>query len=151
MNNLLEFSSYGFVAFAGGEVVDYIVPEFSPESFLQLGNTRQSKLVLALFGLCIELLQSPEQVAGLGTGLEQFAVLFRQGIEEGDFVDDDPELMARMVIACQQVRLAMWMDDGCQSPPTRVVEASLRHLLRSYCRPARLAAALRSAGLEEES
>ena len=99
----------------------------------------------------IELLQSPEQVAGLGTGLEQFAVLFRQGIEEGDFVDDDPELMARMVIACQQVRLAMWMDDGCQSPPTRVVEASLRHLLRSYCRPARLAAALQSAGLEAES
>jgi AcrR family transcriptional regulator len=99
----------------------------------------------------IELLQSPEQVAGLGTGLEQFAVLFRQGIEEGDFVDDDPELMARMVIACQQVRLAVWMDDGCQSPPARVVEASLRHLLRSYCRPARLAAALQSAGLEAES
>jgi AcrR family transcriptional regulator len=99
----------------------------------------------------VELLRSPEQVEGLGHGLEQFATLFRQGIAEGDFVDDDPELMARMVIACQQVRLAMWMDDGCKDDPEHVIAASLRHLLRSCCRPSRLARALRVAGLEEES
>jgi AcrR family transcriptional regulator len=99
----------------------------------------------------IELLRSPEQVEGLGAGLEHFASLFRQGIEAGDFVDDDPELMARMVIACQQVRLAMWMDGGCQDDPTRVADAALRHLLRSYCRPERLRAALEVAGLEVKS
>ena len=99
----------------------------------------------------VELLRSPEQVEGLGHGLEQFAMLFRQGIAEGDFVDDDPELMARMVIACQQVRLAMWMDSGSETTPADVVAASLRYLLRSSCRPSRLARALRVAGLEEES
>ncbi|MGB5683793.1 MAG: TetR/AcrR family transcriptional regulator [Polyangiales bacterium] len=95
----------------------------------------------------IELLQSPEQVEGLGMGLAQFASLFRQGIEAGDFVDEDPELMARMVIACQQVRLAMWMDGDCKDDPERVVDAALRHLLRSYCRLERLSAALAAAGL----
>ncbi|MBW2509672.1 MAG: TetR/AcrR family transcriptional regulator [Deltaproteobacteria bacterium] len=96
----------------------------------------------------IELLRSPEQVEGLGMGLAQFASLFRAGIDAGDFVDDDPELMARMVIACQQVRLAMWMDNGCKDDPEHVADASLRHLLRSYCKPERLRAALAVAGLE---
>jgi AcrR family transcriptional regulator len=99
----------------------------------------------------IELLRSPEQVEGLGMGLEQFASLFRQGIEEGDFVDDDPEMMARMVIACQQVRLAMWMDGGCKEDPEHLTDAALRHLLRSYCRPERLSAALELAGVGAES
>ena len=98
----------------------------------------------------IELLKSPEQVEGLGMGLQHFASLFRRGIAEGDFVVDDPELMARMVIACQQVRLAMWMDGGCQEAPEEVIDASLRHLLRSHCRPERLAAALEVAGLEAD-
>ena len=96
----------------------------------------------------IELLRSPEQVEGLGMGLAQFASLFRAGIDAGDFVEDDPELMARMVIACQQVRLAMWMDNGCGEDPEHVADASLRHLLRSYCKPERLRAALAVAGLE---
>lgn len=98
----------------------------------------------------IELLRSPEQVEGLGMGLQRFASLFRQGIRAGDFVDDDPELMARMVIACQQVRLAMWMDGGCTDDPERVADAALRHLLRSYCKPERLRAALEAAGLEAD-
>ena len=99
----------------------------------------------------LELLKSPEQVEGLGMGLEQFALLFRRGIDEGDFVDDDPELMARMVIACQQVRLAMWMDGGCEEDPEEVTDAALRHLLRSYCKPERLGAALEEAGLAAHS
>ena len=98
----------------------------------------------------LELLKSPEQVEGLGMGLEQFASLFRRGIEAGDFVDDEPELMARMVIACQQVRLAMWMEHGCKEAPDAVIDAELRHLLRSYCRPERLQGALRAAGLESD-
>ncbi len=97
----------------------------------------------------LELLRSPEQIEGLSAGLQHFASLFRQGIDEGDFVDDDPELMARMVIACQQVRLAMWMDDGCQEAPKSVADAAIRHLLRSYCRPERLDAALHKADLEQ--
>lgn len=96
----------------------------------------------------IELLQSPEQVEGLGVGLEYFASLFRRGMEEADFVEDDPELVARMVIACQQVRLAKWMEGGCKEDPKQLIDASIRHLLRSYCKPERLPSALKTAGLE---
>jgi AcrR family transcriptional regulator len=97
----------------------------------------------------IELLRSPEQVEALDAGLELFAGLFRQCIEDGFLIDDDPELMARMVIASQQVRLAMWMNRGCKEAPNAVADAALRHLLRSYCRTERLGLALQAAGLED--
>ena len=97
----------------------------------------------------IELLRSPEQIEALGAGLELSANLLRQGIKDGYLIDDDPELMARMLIASQQVRLAMWMDRGCKEEPDRVADAALRHLLRSYCRTEHLASALAAAGVEE--
>jgi AcrR family transcriptional regulator len=97
----------------------------------------------------IELLRSPEQIEALGAGLDLSANLFRQGIKDGYLIDDDPELMARMVIASQQVRLAMWMDRGCKEHPDRVADAALRHLLRSYCKTEHLASALAAAGLED--
>ncbi|MGB8332134.1 MAG: TetR/AcrR family transcriptional regulator [Polyangiales bacterium] len=95
----------------------------------------------------IELLRSPEQVEALGAGLELFAGLFRRCIEDGFLIDDDAELMARMVIASQQVRLGMWMNGGCKEDPQSVTDAALHHLLRSYCKPEHLAAALQAAGL----
>ena len=99
----------------------------------------------------IGLLRSPEQIEALGAGLQLFSDLFRQGIKDGYLIDDDPELMARIVIASQQVRLGMWMDRGCQEDPDRVADAALRHLLRSYCKTERLASALAAAGLEDAS
>ncbi|RLB38459.1 MAG: hypothetical protein DRH30_11460 [Deltaproteobacteria bacterium] len=97
----------------------------------------------------IGLLRSPEQIEALGAGLQLFSDLFRQGIKDGYLIDDDPELMARIVIASQQVRLGMWMDRGCQEDPDRVADAALRHMLRSYCKTERLASALAAAGLED--
>ena len=97
----------------------------------------------------IELLRSPEQIEALGAGLDLSANLFRQGIKDGYLIDDDPELMARMVIASQQVRLAMWMDRECKEDPDRVTDAALWHLLRSYCKTEHLASALAAAGLED--
>ena len=97
----------------------------------------------------IELLRSPEQIEALGAGLELSANLFRQGIKDGYLIDDDPELMARMLIASQQVRLAMWMDRGCKEDPDRVADAALRHLLRSYCKTEHLGSALAAAGVED--
>jgi AcrR family transcriptional regulator len=99
----------------------------------------------------IELLRSPEQVEALGAGLNLFGGLLRRCIQDGFLVDDDPELMARMMIASQQVRLAMWMDRGCKADPDRVSDAALRHLLRSYCKTEQLAAALAAADLEREA
>lgn len=95
----------------------------------------------------IELLRSPEQVEALGVGLDLMANLLRRCIDEGFLIDDDPELMARMMIATQQVRLAMWMDRGCQEDPKGVTDAALRHLLRSYCTAEHLGSALEAAGL----
>jgi AcrR family transcriptional regulator len=95
----------------------------------------------------IELLRSPEQVEALGVGLDLMADLLRRCIEEGFLIDDDPELMARMMIATQQVRLAMWMDRGCQEDPNHVTDAALRHLLQSYCKAEHLASALAAAHL----
>ena len=97
----------------------------------------------------IELLRSPEQIEALGAGLELSANLLRQGIKDGYLIDDDPELMARMLIASQQVRLAMWMDRGCKEDPDRVADAALRHLLRSYCKTEHLGSALAAAGVED--
>jgi AcrR family transcriptional regulator len=97
----------------------------------------------------IELLRSPEQIEALGAGLELSANLLRQGIKDGYLIDDDPELMARMLIASQQVRLAIWMDRGCKEDPDSVADAALRHLLRSYCKTEHLASALAAAGVEE--
>ena len=98
----------------------------------------------------IELLRSPEQVEALGVGLNLVASLLRSCIDEGYLIDDDPELMARMMIATQQVRLAMWMDRGCKEDPDRLADAALRHLLRSYCKPGQLPSALETAGLRAE-
>jgi AcrR family transcriptional regulator len=98
----------------------------------------------------IELLRSPEQIEALGVGLDLVAHLLRNCIDDGYLIDDDPALMARMMIATQQVRLAMWMDRGCKEDPDRVVDAALRHLLRSYCKAGQLALALEIAGLGAE-
>ena len=97
----------------------------------------------------VELLRSPEQIEALGAGLALFADLFRRGIEEGVFVDEDPELMARMAIATQQVRLALWMNLGAEEPMDQVADAAIRHLLRSYCRPEHLGSALEVARVSE--
>lgn len=97
----------------------------------------------------VELLRSPEQIEALGAGLALFADLFRRGIEEGVFVDEDPELMARMAIATQQVRLALWMNRGAEEPMDQVADAAIRHLLRSYCRPEHLGSALEGARVSE--
>ncbi|HSN83445.1 MAG TPA: TetR/AcrR family transcriptional regulator [Polyangiales bacterium] len=97
----------------------------------------------------VELLRSPEQIEALGAGLALFADLFRRGIEEGVFVDEDPELMARMAIATQQVRLALWMNRAAEEPMDQVADAAIRHLLRSYCRPEHLGSALEVARVSE--
>lgn len=99
----------------------------------------------------IELLRSPEQVEALGAGLQLLADMLRRCIEDGYLIDDDPELMARIVIASQQVRLAMWMDRGAKEDPQRVTDGAIRHMLRSYCKPERLALVLESAGLGDAS
>ncbi|MEM7136513.1 MAG: TetR/AcrR family transcriptional regulator [Myxococcota bacterium] len=95
----------------------------------------------------IELLRSPEQVEALGAGMELFSGMFRRCIDDGYLIDDDPELMSRIAIASQQVRLAMWVDRGSKDDPEQVADAAVRHVLRSYCKSDRLESVLELAGL----
>ena len=115
--------------------------------FMQRRDFTKMQLKEVTAWATIELLRSPEQVEALGVGLNLMANLLRQCMEDQYLIDDDPELMARMMIATQQVRLAMWMDRGCLEDPDGVADAALRHLLRSYCEPEHLASALGAAGL----
>ena len=95
----------------------------------------------------VELLRSPEQIEALGAGLELFSDMFRRCIEDGYLIDDDPELMSRVAIASQQVRLAMWMERGAEEHPKRVADAAILHVLRAYCRPERLQSVIETAGI----
>ena len=79
--------------------------------------------------------RTPEQEQGLRFGLQLYAGLFRQAIDDGVFVEEDPEVMARMVIANQQVRLALWVERGCKQNMTEVIHGMLRQLIRSWSRP----------------
>ena len=83
--------------------------------------------------------RTPEQAQGLAFGVRLYAQLFQKAIDAGELVAEDPELMARMVIASQQVRLGHWMERECEQSPESVVRGVLEQLLRSWVRPERLA------------
>jgi len=119
--------------------------------FMEHRNYTKMQLKEVTAWATVEEQKSPEQIQGLEAGLQQMAAIFARGIEDGDFVPEDPALMARMMIACQQVRLATWMDGGCEEDAVEVTDAALRHVLRSCCTPERLSGALEKAGLEEDS
>ncbi len=67
-------------------------------------------------------------------GIALQARLFRRGIEDGVFYDEEPSRMARTMAAMQQVRLADWVADEMAEDPDEVVGAIERQLRRSFCR-----------------
>jgi hypothetical protein len=64
----------------------------------------------------------------------------RQGITDGLFVDEDPELMARASVAMEQAHLGYWLEEGMRVRPAEVVARLQRQFLRAFCRPEVLAA-----------
>lgn len=67
-------------------------------------------------------------------GIALQARLFRRGIEDGVFYDEDPSRMARTMAAMQQVRLADWVSEEMAERPEEVVSAIERQLRRCFCR-----------------
>jgi AcrR family transcriptional regulator len=63
------------------------------------------------------------------------AELFRRGIEEGLYVDEPPLLLARKMLALQQVELADWADGGMRADPDAVCARLDAQFLRAFCRP----------------
>jgi AcrR family transcriptional regulator len=64
------------------------------------------------------------------------ADIFRRGIAEGAFVEDDPAYLARMFSVMDQVLLADWVAGGMQASRDQLVARLEAQVERSFCRPA---------------
>jgi len=79
---------------------------------------------------------SRERTEAWRAGVEMLTRAFAHCIEVGVFVPGDPQLMARMMIAMQQVQLAHWMEGDMERPHEEVVEEMIEQVKRSFCRAA---------------
>lgn len=59
--------------------------------------------------------------------------LFARGIEEGIYVDDDPELMVRKMLALKQVELMHWAEQGMEMPHELVLDRLESQFIRAFC------------------
>ncbi len=67
--------------------------------------------------------------------LERLRGTCQRCIEEGVFVERDPNLIARLVLSMQQVELAHWIEGGMTGDPGGVA-ADLEHQVRrAFCKP----------------
>lgn len=89
-------------------------------------------------------LRCPEQTEAWNAGLVMMVAAFQAGIEQGIFEDDDTELMARTLLGMHQVRLALWVERGQTELPQELSRGASQQLIRSFCRPQRVAELLAS-------
>ena len=68
------------------------------------------------------------------SGIEMLRRSFARCIDEDRFVEGNPTVMARMMIAMQQVQLAYWLETGMVQPHEKVVESILEQVKRSFVR-----------------
>jgi len=59
--------------------------------------------------------------------------LFERGLDEGLYVEDDPELMVRKMLALKQVDLAHWVDQGMTTPHDAVLDRLESQFIRAFC------------------
>lgn len=59
--------------------------------------------------------------------------LFARGIAEGIYVDDDPQLLVRKMLALKQVDLTHWVDRGMETPPKEVLDRLENQFIRAFC------------------
>ena len=78
--------------------------------------------------------RTPEQTRAWTAGLQMMKASFADGMKDGTFVEDDPELCARTVTAMSQVRLATWIGRGQQETPDEVAQAALQQIERAFVR-----------------
>jgi AcrR family transcriptional regulator len=68
-------------------------------------------------------------------GLALAVAVFRAGIDEGLFVDEKPELLARLMIATHQVFLVDWVESGMKAGPAELIDQMQAHARRAFLRP----------------
>jgi AcrR family transcriptional regulator len=76
--------------------------------------------------------EQTEQYAAWRQGFELAAAIFRQAIEAGQVIDEDPALLAKTMIAMHQVHLADWIENGMTLSAAELVERIHRHFHRTF-------------------
>jgi hypothetical protein len=66
---------------------------------------------------------SAEQIAMWREGIESTVAGMRFGISQNQFVDDDPEAMARTWMAIQQAHLGYWLEQDMRATPAEITDA----------------------------
>jgi AcrR family transcriptional regulator len=61
--------------------------------------------------------------------------LFVRGVAEKVYVEDDPDLMVRKMLALKQAELAYWVDQGMKTPHDVLLDRLERQFVRAFCRP----------------
>ena len=67
------------------------------------------------------------------SGIKILALSIERCIEAEIFHPGDPEILARMMIAMQQVQLAHWVENGMERDPEVVINEIETQLRRSFC------------------
>lgn len=84
-------------------------------------------------------LRTEEQRRQFALGLQLIADLYRRGMEAGLFFEEDPELMARLMIAQHQVLLADFVERGDDAKLEALIQRAQTHLTRLVATPETLA------------
>ena len=78
---------------------------------------------------------SEGQVKAWRQGIELIATVLRRAMDEGDALEGDPILAARLMVAMQQVFMSAWVESGMKEDPEALsdrIDAQIRRsLLRS--------------------
>jgi AcrR family transcriptional regulator len=61
--------------------------------------------------------------------------LFVRGIAEGIYVDEDPDLLVRKMLALKQVELTHWVDRGMTVPHDQIFDRLENQFVRAFCLP----------------
>ncbi|MEM7152694.1 MAG: TetR/AcrR family transcriptional regulator [Myxococcota bacterium] len=77
-------------------------------------------------------LRTPEQTRAWEAGLQMLIAALKEGMAEGSFREDDPELCARTATAMSQVRLALWEGRGMNESPDAVAREAMLQLVRTF-------------------
>jgi AcrR family transcriptional regulator len=82
-----------------------------------------------------KMLRCPEELEAWNEGITMAVSAFEVGIQAGLYVDDRPQLMARMMFAMQQVRLADWIERGMKESVAEVTRDAQAQFIRTFCTP----------------
>jgi hypothetical protein len=60
--------------------------------------------------------------------------LYRYGVEEGELIDEDPEVLQGMAMSISRVVLFHWLRGGMKEAPSELVERIQAHYIRAFFR-----------------